>query len=296
MATELTETRARQLRATLTTVCATAGLDPDGATLLRYTNNAVWSLPKHPIVVRIAYGPLGIARAPRVVTMARWLTDRRAPIPQLVPGIDQPFILGDTAAATLWQRLPGAATRWTAQDLAHPLRQFHALTPDDTELPRWNPFTAARRRLHAADPVLPADDVAWLTEQWEEIEHDYRTLDLPMGILHGDAHTGNLLRDNDRTVLCDLDSTGIGPTAWDLVVTAVDDQRFGRDTYPELAAAYGRDVTTEPAWPTLRRIRELSLVTSVIADLARRPAVAAEHRRRLDDLRHNRPYRWTPYR
>lgn len=157
------------------------------------------------------------------------------------------------------------------------------------------PVTAARR-LHAADPILPADDLAWLTEQWGEVERDYRILDLPMGIVHGDAHTGNLLRDNDRVVLCDLDSTGIGPTAWDLVVTAVDDQRFGSDTYPELAAAYGRDVTTEPAWPTLRRVRELGLVTSVIADLARRPAVAAEHRRRLDDLRSEQPGRWSPYR
>ncbi|MGN2642356.1 aminoglycoside phosphotransferase family protein [Nocardia takedensis] len=296
MATELSPSRTTELRAALTEACATVGLDAQDARLLRYTNNAVWALNAHPIVVRIAHGPLGRARAPRVAAMARWLNARDAPIVELLPDIEQPVIT-DTYAATFWQKLTGAENTWTATDLAEPLRQLHRLPLDDTtsDLPTWDPFTAARRRLAAADPTLPSDDHQWLSRQWSAVENDYRALTLDQGIVHGDAHTGNLLRDRTRTVLCDLDSTGIGPTAWDLAVTAVSDQRFATTFYTDLATAYGHDITTEPEWPTMRRIRELGLVTSVITDLARRPAVAAQHRHRLHDLRNGHTSRWILY-
>ncbi|MGN2636446.1 aminoglycoside phosphotransferase family protein [Nocardia takedensis] len=296
MVTELSPSRAVELRAALTDVCNAVGLDAAGAHLLRYTNNAVWTLSAHPIIVRIAHGPLERVRAPRVVAMARWLNARDAPVVELLPDIEQP-VIADTYAATFWQQLAGAQNNWKAADLAEPLRRLHCLPLDDSthDLPSWDPFTAARRRLAAADPALPGDDHRWLSEQWSTVESDYRALTLDQGIVHGDAHTGNLLRERTRTVLCDLDSTGIGPTAWDLAVTAVGDQRFGTSSYTELAAAYGRDVTTEPAWPALRRIRELGLVTSVITDLGRRPAVAAQLRHRLGDLRNGRTSQWALY-
>lgn len=87
-------------------------------------------------------------------------------------------------------------------------------------------------------------------------------------------------------MLCDLDSTGRGPLDLDLVPTAVGAVRFGRpERHDELAVAYGRDVTHSRGWPVLRRIRELTLVTSVIPDLRRRPDVATEHAHRLRTLR-----------
>jgi hypothetical protein len=62
--------------------------------------------------------------------------------------------------------------------------------------------------------------------------------------------------------------------------------RFGNiDFYRELAAAYGRDVTEEPSWPLLSRIRELVLVTSAIPNLAGRPEMARKHAHRLQALR-----------
>ncbi|MFD7841838.1 phosphotransferase family protein [Nocardia sp. NPDC059764] len=118
-------------------------------------------------------------------------------------------------------------------------------------------------------------------------------------VIHGDAHTGNLLRDpSGRIMLGDLDSTGIGPVAWDLVVCAVVAQRFGRTGfYREFSAACGWDVTQTSEWPTLRRIRELILVTSALPDLGRRPEVAAEHQHRLRTLREETlNARWHPYR
>ncbi|MGN2642365.1 phosphotransferase [Nocardia takedensis] len=297
--TERQHTAINDLRADLAAICAAADLDPRGATLIKYTNNAVWQLATAPMVVRVGMGAVGRFRAPRVTAIARWLTDHDAPIPHLVPGIDQPVIAADTAA-TIWQSLTRPEHHWEPTDLAEPLRALHTIdvgaAPD--QLPRWNPFDAATRRLTDADPALPADDLAWLREQWATVEDRYHRLPpLSHGIVHGDAHTGNLLRDHrGRVVLCDLDSAGHGPLAWDLATNAVDAQRFGHpDDHTRLAHAYGHDITTEPAWPVLRRIRELVLVTSVIPDLASRPAVATEHARRLHTLRTNDNTIWQPY-
>ncbi|WP_328524045.1 phosphotransferase family protein [Kribbella sp. NBC_00359] len=70
--------------------------------------------------------------------------------------------------------------------------------------------------------------------------------DLQMGLLHGDAHFGNLLREpSGRFVLCDCDGPSIGPLAYDLV--AVSALRFGAiQDHQALATTCGLHVTTFP--------------------------------------------------
>jgi hypothetical protein len=47
-----------------------------------------------------------------------------------------------------------------------------------------------------------------------------------------------------------------GPSQVDLVAVAVGEASFGRTgAHEQLAAAYGYDVTTDPAWPLLREAR-----------------------------------------
>jgi aminoglycoside phosphotransferase (APT) family kinase protein len=297
--TALTPEGATQLRAALHGVCDAAGVDPTGAELIKYTNNAVYRLPAAAIVVRLGVSQLAAERAHRVTAIARWLAAHDAPVVRLVDHIDQP-VRTDGYVATFWVELRALADEsWTGADLAEPLHSLHHLTPP-TELADWDPFTAARLRLKTADG-LADEDLAWLHDQWERVEDEYHRLrgDLRIGLIHGDAHTGNLLRGHDgRVVLCDLDSTSRGPLAWDLVPTAVGALRFGRsDRHAELAKAYGCDVTGTQGWPVLRRIRELTLVTSVVPDLSRRPDVAVEHAHRMRALlQEDAATRWHRYR
>ena len=286
----------QRLKHALKGICQEAGLLADEAELIKYTNNAVYRLPTQGVVVRFVAGDLASQRADHVARIASWLQDNDAPAVRLTPGLTQP-ILFENYSATIWELLEAGNPTWTGAELAAPLLGWHRLTPMPG-LKQWDPFSSARSRLAMADG-LPADDHVWLTKQWAAIEADYRALipDLKMGLLHGDAYIGNLLREpTGRFVLCDFDGTSIGPLAYDLVVAAVSALRFGAtQDHDALAAAYGLDVTTLPSWPTLRRVRELVLVTSVITDLRNRPDIAKVHAHRLSTLRSGANELWYRY-
>jgi hypothetical protein len=235
-------------------------------------------------------------RADHVVQIATWLQASDAPAARLAPGLTQP-VLFENCSATVWEALEGGNPDWTGAELADPLLGWHKLIPPPG-LKSWDPFSSARSRLAMADG-LPTDDHVWLTRQWFEIEAEYRAMlpDLQVGLLHGDAYIGNLLREpSGRFVFCDFDGTSIGSLAYDLVVAAVSALRFGavRD-HEALATTYGLDVTKLASWPVLRRIRELVLVTSVITDLSNRPEIAEIHAHRLATLRSGARELWRRY-
>ncbi|WP_020389947.1 phosphotransferase enzyme family protein [Kribbella catacumbae] len=294
--TNLTPELDQKLKHALKAICQEAGLVADEAELIKYTNNAVYCLPTQGAVVRFGAGDLASQRANHVANIATWLQANDAPAVRLAPGMSQP-ILFENYSATIWELLEAGNPTWTGAELAAPLLGWHKLTPIPG-LKQWDPFSSARSRLAMADG-LPADDHSWLVRQWSEIEADYRALlpDLRIGLLHGDAYIGNLLREpSGRFVFCDFDGTSIGPLAYDLVVAAVSALRFGAvQDHEALAATYGLDVTTLPAWPVLRRIRELVLVTSVITDLRNRPDIAKVHAHRLATLRSGAHELWHRY-
>jgi hypothetical protein len=119
-----------------------------------------------------------------------------------------------------------------------------------------------------------------------------------MGVVHGDAHTGNLIRTIDGTVvICDFDNTCIAPREWDLVPAACGAIRFDAPTrHRDVVTVHGDDVTRFPTWPVLRTARELQMVTSVVPVLAGNARVAAQFRHRLRSIRDgDDTATWQPY-
>ncbi|MFE3280534.1 hypothetical protein [Nocardia sp. NPDC059239] len=74
MSTTLSTDRAEQLRAVLTTACTQVGLSAHGATLIKYTVNAVYRL-RIPVIARIGAGHAATPRGHRqVAAQCRCLT------------------------------------------------------------------------------------------------------------------------------------------------------------------------------------------------------------------------------
>jgi aminoglycoside phosphotransferase (APT) family kinase protein len=157
-----------------------------------------------------------------------------------------------------------------------------------------------RRRLADAEE-LADDDRAFLEARCAEVAErlaDLRPV-LPPGVVHGDAHLGNLISGPTGPVLCDFDSTCVGPREWDLTALPVGVARLGHPQrwYRQLVREYGFDVTRWAGYPVLREVRELKLTTSVLPILRSNPAVRPELRRRLAALRAgDTAATWSPYR
>jgi hypothetical protein len=282
-------------------VAARVGLDAAGAHRVKFTNNVVVALPASRAVLRIPGSPVARARIPAVLAAATWFAVHDLPTVRLWPDLPQPVHVGPDLV-TLWRQVTPGGPDPTPSDLAAVLRGIHALGPPPRDLPTWSITEGIRRRLATA-VGLDHDTHAYLVGELAAVEDRLAALAdltplIPPGVIHGDAHLGNLIASPTGPVLCDFDSTSLGPREWDLTPTAVGTQRFNyrSDVHRSLTDAYGVDVTTWPGFSTLCRLRELQLVTSVLPVLDANPALRPQWQHRLNTFRDN-DYRipWTPY-
>ena len=276
-----------RLAEVLAAVCAVAGVDHRDAKLLKFTANAVFRLRRDPVVVRIAGSTALRHRAEKVVRVAGWLAEHDVPAVRLLPGLPQPVHVGPYQA-TVWQAVPHGRRRPGPRDLAALLRRLHELQPPEFELPEWQPLDDVRRRLGDAEGLDLADR-RFLEDRCAQLSERLATLDYPLRtcVVHGDAHLGNVLMGERGPVLCDFDSTCLGPPEWDLTPIPVGVRRFGgsRRAAAKFARQYGFDVTSWPGFAVLREVRELKLATSVLPILRSNPRVVPALRRRLHSVR-----------
>jgi Ser/Thr protein kinase RdoA (MazF antagonist) len=276
-----------KLEATLAAICEQAGLDAIDAKLIKFTNNAVFRLDRAPVVVRIAGSDTVRRRVAKVVNVARWLAEHSIPAVRLLPNVQQPIEI-DGHLATLWQAVPATGPTPTGADLGRLLRQLHAVAADPPDLPVWNPVAGIRSRLEDAEG-LSADDQRFLMAACDELEESMATVEyvLPKGIVHGDATIANLVPGPAGPVMCDFDSSSLGPREWDLTPVATGYFRFmnGTNNLAPLAAAYRFEITAWNGFPTLRRLRELQLVTSVVPVLLSNPGLREQWAYRLETFR-----------
>jgi aminoglycoside phosphotransferase (APT) family kinase protein len=265
------------------------GLQPRGARLLRFTNNAVYVLESAPVVLRIVGSRTLRHRAAKVVAVAEHFERHGIPAIRLLPGVAQPLQVGEHVV-TAWHYVEPAGRGATAEDLGRLLRRVHALPPPP-DVGQWAPLVDVRARVADAEE-LDAGDRRFLLRRCAEIEAALDELEFPLppALIHGDAHPGNVIVGPDGPVLCDFDSACVGPPEWDLTPLAVGRERFGDPAgrYRMLADVYGFDVASWPGFAVLRAARELKLTTSVLPILRSHPQVGGELRRRLADLRAGR--------
>ncbi|MGV9662765.1 phosphotransferase [Nocardia niigatensis] len=266
----------------LKAACIAAGLDPNGAELLRLSENAIYKLPGG-VVVRISR-PGQQTAAQREANVARWLEASGICAVQVISGVAQPVVI-DGRAVTFWKELPPHQHGTPAQ-VAGALKQLHALAPPaDFVLGEVAPFVRLEERITAAT-ILYDDDRHWMVDHLAALRQ--RWADLPNGlpwcVIHGDAWVGNVVSTDDgQVILLDLERTSIGPPEWDLVHTAIKWKSFGWITeaeYTEFATVYGHDVTTWAGFELLRDIREFRMTTMAVQTASSNPAwrEQAEHR------------------
>lgn len=279
-------------------IAAQLATPTEHARLLRLTNNAVYALPDAGLVIRITRSHRLQHRVHKLVDLAEWFDEIDAPTIRLAASIDQPLHAGDLLA-TVWRYITPTTPEPTVADLGPVLREFHRLGLPPFRLPVWDPVGDVRHRISDAE-ALRDEDREFIQEWCDQLEPRIDELNsrTERGLVHADAHVGNLLHTPDgRMVLCDFDATCVGPWQVDLVAVAVGEARFGRDgAHRALASSYGYDITTDRDWPVLREARELKMVAAAIPLLASAPGVADEFAARLQSIRRRDTTAfWTPF-
>ena len=273
----------------LSQACAIAGIDADGARLLRLGSNAVYRL-KDPIVARVSRPGADIDHVSRTVAVAHWLESVGYPAVRAIR-VDQP-IATDGYITTFWQALSDDGDQYASTpEIAEILAWLHRLTaPENLHLPTLAPFANAAQRIDTSTWLTPGDR-SFLTATLAALQDAYENLEfvLAPGVIHGDAGVGNVLLDTRGiAVLIDLDGFAIGPREWDLALTAIYYDIFGwhtREEYEEFAHVYGFDVMQWPGYPVMRQIREFLMVTWIIQKAAENDQAATEARKRISALR-----------
>jgi thiamine kinase-like enzyme len=199
---------------------------------------------------------------------------------------------------TFWEWVPADDVLPTPRQLGEALRQLHALPTPRFELPRFNPLAGIDALLASAS--VDPDSLSFLRDECEFLKRAYHdlTFDLPLGPIHGDAHTGNLICSNGCAILIDFETFALGPREWELVPTAVQRERFdlpGAD-YRAFVEAYGVDVRAWSGYPVVRRIRELTITAWLLGPAAQQRGTSEEFGMRVAALRGERAGRaWRRY-
>jgi len=287
-------------RDALKQACVAAGIDADGARLLRVGSNAVYRL-KPPVIVRVSRPAADADQVRRTVAVARWLESAGYPSVRAAD-IDQPVTV-DGHLVTFWEAVSDDGDQYASTaEVAEVLVKLHSLTaPDYLRLPELAPFANAPRRIETNTWLNPKDR-AFLITMLARMRAAYDGLEftLPPGVIHGDANVGNVLRDrHGNPVVIDLDGFAVGPREWDLALTAIYYDSFGwhtRDEYEDFVRVYGFDIMKWPGYPVMRAVREFLMVTWVIQKAAESAQAAAEAAKRIAALRTGASRKdWQPY-
>lgn len=281
--------------AIVTEAARAAGIDADGATLLRHGSNAMFLLPGS-VVARVGR-PGQRATAEREVVAARWLAGRGIAVTRALGELPQPIVIGDRPV-TWWAALPPHRAG-TPAELGAVLRAVHALPRPDFRLPAYDPFDGLDARIDAAS-VLSEDDRQWLAARTRRLRWEYEQLSVARAprFIHGDAWQGNLaVIDRSPPVLLDLEKVSIGDIAWDLVQIAVDHTDFARvsaEEYRRFVDAYGGDdVTAWAGYDCCAAIQELRWIAFLLSKADEDPQTEPEIRHRIACVRGDVPKPWS---
>ncbi|WP_055478918.1 aminoglycoside phosphotransferase family protein [Sphaerimonospora mesophila] len=277
--------------------CRQAGLACDGARLLRVHANAIYHLLRENVVARVRNAS-ALERMRVAVRTAAWLADQG--FPALRPlEVAQPVVIG-AHLVTFWEYLPPLHGRQAnVEHLAGLLRALHRHPLPPFPLPPIRPVgnTVADA---SASTVLSEGERNWLIARCAELEEGFVRLatTLSQGIVHGDAHTNNLLPHRDHGwVLIDWDSVGIGPPEYDFMPIYLRPRRFGypHSLWRKFRTGYGIHPNGNSNLDLLAEIREVRTLSAFIRGAEHNPAARAELSNRLSSLMTgDRARRWHP--
>ncbi|MWA02760.1 phosphotransferase [Actinomadura sp. LD22] len=266
----------------------------DDARLVREHSNTAVALPTARLLVRIAGNPDALDRIKKSVEVTRWLAAEGFRCTE--PADMEPFSVKGHVVS-VWRLLETASEPpGTGRELGRLLRDLHDRPNPPMELPRLiDPLASIASAVDGHPNAMTDQDRSWLLTRIDELRAAWAGLvtTLEPGLIHGDAHSNNLIRvRGGDVVLGDWDHVAHGPREWDLIQPHYMRRRFDRHSSAELREftdAYAWDVSGWAGFETLIQVREITGLSPYVRKAADQGWARREVAHRLLTLRRGDP-------
>jgi hypothetical protein len=275
---------------------ALAGLSGERR-LVRYGTNAIFELPFAQLALRLTPPGTRVTPVETQVEFARWAHERD---PAIGAPADLPVLRDglEGGVASFWRWLDADDERAGPQPYALALRAFHDVARDcPIELPSWNPFGRLEDRWTNAGVIAEiGEDLACELRARSEALSDSPLLWQDIQVIHGDAHSGNLLHCAGVFIWTDFDLIARGPALDDLASYGLAVRRFGRgvDELATVLECYGATDEQRAQLELVTSVKEL-LSLAWLSTILGRPAARPEFRRRVASVVDETPEIWQAF-
>ncbi|MGH4021508.1 MAG: phosphotransferase enzyme family protein [Pseudonocardiaceae bacterium] len=270
--------------------------------LLRLGENALYRILGTDLLLRVARPGTTPEDVYTIIAAAAKLRANGVPVcePAVQAHPDGPIFLKD-CVVSVWKyytEIPGASTDFG--EFGRALKNLHVNSAEIADrLPSWNPLEITRRRLRAVSEIgVPLQWINDLIRRVEEFQEELSIFEpiLSSGVIHGDAHAGNVLNSEGGIILIDLDNLAIGSREADFAPTIVQLRRFelSVERWTEFTRGYGlRDSWALQESP-LVRLRELFMIVWLLQQYGNSEDVDRELELRMSSLddKVDKPTKW----
>ncbi|MEM9892957.1 MAG: phosphotransferase [Actinomycetota bacterium] len=265
----------------LSTAAQSAGYPTTHVEQLRTGNNYIYADRSNGLIYRV---PVLERQADNLAQENGLLLDlASAGAPIVAPSQQDPLRLSTGDLATVWP-LGGQPDPNPAVSLAPTLASLHDVPPVDG-LRRWDGFERGHRRVELARATgVPSELVDEVSQRLSTLEAQIPDWTADK-VVHGDPHTGNLVKIDGQHLLIDLDDIATGSPEIDLAVLRTAYTRFDviPGSWDQFLAAYGRPATRDTIdW--FARVRQVSMVAWLFTLWDLRPESQQEAIHRVSTL------------
>lgn len=204
---------------------------------------------------------------------------------------------------TVWKHIPHLNKTVDFLKFGQLVRSTHKnLRQCTSGIPEWDPLKKINQRL-----ALLKYQQKISTGEHKELTHISTQANKEIGnikkhlekqTIHGDCHQGNVITTSDgELIMLDFEQVAKGPIEWDLLPTAIAYERFNLsyEDYRQFVSGYGFDVRSSKFYPTLKRLRELSMTTWIAQNRNVDKKTNKETTKRIESVINNDQKKWEAF-
>lgn len=271
------------------------------AYLIRFGTNAIYHIPDLKLVIRISRPGVDLNLEEKQYNCVEYLIGEK--IDLTPPAREHEPIIVDKSYISFWKYVEPSVSKIDYNRFGSLVKKLHETQyPHLDELLDYDLTEKIQRRLNYLEnsEIASEDDMAFLKDYFQKISKCYQkyTSKLGVGLIHGDAHSGNVIQNPENLYLCDFDYISRGPRELDLVAVLQCHTRFGvsQEDYDAYCEGYGYDLREQKNYRDLLNIRDLSSFTWLYQNKGLSDKVDYEIDHRMKTLRSgDLEAKWKPY-